>query len=90
MGKSLEVHIKVRGKKAIIYGTILFIVVISFLYLISVVLLDAPLFFILGLILGIIAYIKNIISAYKDMKQLEETEGESSQVEIDTYNDFKK
>ena len=88
--KGVGAHVVVNGKKAMIYGTILFIVVILFIYLVSVVLLDAPLFFILSLVLGIIVYIKNMIDAYKDMKNLEEVEGKSSKVEKETYNDFKK
>ena len=89
MGKRLGTHIEVRGKKAMILITILSIVVTIFFYFITTI-LDAPIFFIIASVFILITYITNMISAYKDMKHLEETEGESSRVEIDTYNDFKK
>ena len=88
--KGIGIDVVVSGKKAMLYGTILFVVVIAFLYLVAVVLLNEPLFFIIGLVIGIITYIRNMIGAYKDMKHLEETEGSSSKVEIETYNDFKE
>ena len=47
--KGIGIDVVVSGKKAMLYGTILFVVVIAFLYLVAVVLLNEPLFFIIGL-----------------------------------------
>lgn len=90
MGKGLSAHVEVRGRKAMIYGTILCIVVALLFYIISVIILEEILFFIIAMIFLVITYISNMIKAYKDMKKLEETEGKSSEVEISTYNNFKK